>query len=192
MERGFDEEQVLRREVPFLEPDPPAELDNLTAAELCEREKTFKLELEMAATAVRDVLQEYDKSVPAFPVLGADKTCIGFTTRERLKNAFESAVKAYSQDVHEPNDHDQEMDRLVSDPQNYEDIKLPTTARLSVGKLVDCAPYTVLAAMPAPRVYALFAKAGVTITCVVNSEGQFVGMITRGGLIKFSRELDSG
>lgn len=186
-ERGFDEEQVVRRNVPFLEPEPPAEFDERTALELCLDPAPASLQPEMAAKDVVEVLQRHP-GVTSFPVVrrnDADREfCIGFTTRERLENAIEACKrrKYPSVPTELSTEEGGEFERLVSEP--------PLACRLKLDKLVDCAPYTVLKDMPAPRLYALFAKAGVNITCVVNEVGEFVGMVNRAGLIELTRSLD--
>ena len=46
--------------------------------------------------------------------------------------------------------------------------------------------------MPAPRLYALFAKANERAICVVSRNGSFCGIVSRVGLIRAARRGPSG
>merc|ERR1711972_1065661 len=61
---------------------------------------------------------------------------------------------------------------------------------LPVLRLAERAPYTALQDMPAPRVYAMFAKAGARVVSVVSERGAYKGMITRSGLIETTRRME--
>lgn len=195
-ERGYDEEQVLRREVPFLEPEPPAAMDDLIAADLCEHLPVEAvLPEEASARAVGAALEKRD--VNDFPVLRANGICVGFTTRDRLETALRACAQSQrsrprltSTTEFGVDDEDGEIERLVSDSLASSIGILSPTAKLPVARLVDPIPYTILEAMPAPRLYTLFAKAGVNIASVVSDDGVFKGMITRAGLIKATRRME--
>jgi len=209
-DRGYDEEQVLRRQVPFLEPEPPAGMDRMRALELCEDlPEDAKLQPESTARAVGLALQR--RSMTDFPVIREGGVCIGFTTRERLETVLRACAQRESEgtsagggvkfggasspvaDDDLRDCEEGEIECLISDglPNHVVGI-LPPDATLPVGRLVDPVPYTILEDMPAPRMYALFAKAGVNTACVVTDGGSFRGMITRNGLIRATRGMDDG
>lgn len=208
-DRGYDEEQVLRRQVPFLEPEPPARMDRMRASELCEDlPDDAKLQPESTSHAVRLALQK--QSMSDFPVIRDRGVCVGFTTRERLEAALRACAQHESEggsasrsgrlggasspvaDDDIKNCEEGEIECLISDGFASPMGMLPSNVALHIGRLVDPVPYTILEDMPAPRMYALFAKAGVNAACVVSDSGVFKGMITRSGLIKATREMDQG
>merc|ERR1719221_2273323 len=65
----------------------------------------------------------------------------------------------------------------------------PGKTLLPVARLAERAPYTILEDMPASRLYSLFAKAGVRAACVTSDTGEFLGMISRAGLISATRRI---
>jgi len=198
-DRGYDEEQVLRRQVPFLEPEPPAGMDRMLASQLCEDlPEDAKLQPESTVRAINLALQR--RSMTDFPVIREGGVCIGFTTRERLEAALRACAQRESEgsraEASSPVAEDDlrdceegEIECLISDDSTNPVGTLPPHAALLVGRLVDPVPYTILEEMPAPRLYALFARAGITTACVVSDSGIFRGMITRNGLIKATRDM---
>lgn len=196
-ERGYDEEQVLRRNVPFLEAEPPHGMDSMCAADLCDPlPEEARLAPEATTRAVSAALRRRD--LLDFPVIRDGGICIGFTTRGRLEAVLRACAQLESDlgaDIEHGADEvgsseEGEMERLVSDSLANSIGALAPSAKLPVGRLVDPVPYTILEEMPAPRCYALFAKAGVNTASVVSDAGVFKGMITRNCLIKLSRKLE--
>jgi len=205
--RGYDEEQILRRKVPYLDPEPPPALDSLKATDLIDKlPPEARLPPEAKAGLVARALEA--KEVFDFPVLRGN-VCVGFTTRERLESALRGC--AHPRDGgelsgrsledggakaplarHEDLDDGEEgeLGRLISGSLISGIGVLSVSANMPVDKLVDPVPYTVLEDMPAPRIYALFAKAGMNTACVVSEANEFRGMISRKGLIANVRRLE--
>lgn len=197
-EKGYDEEQILRRNVPFLEADPPPLFDSMNAQDLAKASVHYvpahlRLEPEMAAVEVDNILKSHP-DVLDFPVVRKDPghhggVCIGFTSRDRLQNAV-GRYRKFVQEPNEPGESDFTPIGVDVHLVKEREPVLPANARLNVQKLIDCAPYVILKDMPAPRLYALFSKGGVSIASVVGTGGKFEGMITRAGLIKHTRLLE--
>jgi len=196
-ERGFDEEQILRKAIPFLPPEPPRLMDRVVALDLRDDlPPEAALQPEADYNAIQLALQQ-DK-VDCFPVL-KDGYCIGFTTRARLQAALEvwqasGFINTGSINTGAPHK------KAVSDAGGEQMGKLisATVARessfsgnvLPVKRLTERAPYTILEDMPGPRLYALFAKAGAKAACVISEKGEFRGMISRRGLIATARRYE--
>jgi len=212
--KGFDEEQILRKKIPFLPGEPPEEMDMLQALELVDSlPEHAVLPPEARVSRVKKALQA-QPATNVFPVVKALKAsmlrpqdqyqvCLGFTTRDRLLAAVEAA-KQFKKSSMIPEDKVEEepdyfkrsfsrsiVERSFSDiydfegsPANSSDTLLP------VFRLVDRSPYTLLEDMPAPRVYALFAKAGAQAACVVSERGKYLGTISKPGLIDKTRIIE--
>jgi len=60
---------------------------------------------------------------------------------------------------------------------------------LPLERVIDPAPYMLLESMPVQRFYVLFLKAAANVACVVSSQGEFCGLITRSGLCRKASEL---
>jgi len=209
LSRGYDEEQLIRRKVAFLEPEPPHAMDRLQAVDLYDNlPAQAKLTEEASAS---DVAKALKTDVTDFPVLKSGGVCMGFTTRERLEAALTACAKRGQQEAQQgaqggdtpgggligarsaegaQQSDEGVFERLISDSIVSSFGVLPAGAKLPVGRLVDPVPYTILEEMPAPRLYALFAKAGVNTACVVSETGEFKGMISRKGLIHHTRRLE--
>jgi len=210
LSRGYDEEQLIRRKVAFLEPEPPHKMDRLLALDLYDKLPPEARLMEEAWAA--DVDKALRTDVTDFPVLKRGGVCVGFTTRERLEAALQACAQRGQQEAQQGgflggetpgggligagrSEGAQQSDegvfeRLISDSIVSSFGAIPAGAKLPVGRLVDPVPYTILEEMPAPRLYALFAKAGVSTACVVSETGKFQGMISRQGLIQHSRRLE--
>lgn len=214
---GYDEEQVLRRNVAFLEPEPPVGMDSMLAKDLFDKlPDCARLPPEAKASAVAKALEI--KGMGDFPVIRPGGVCIGFTTRERLEVALQACVHAGTRASHarqgeetpgggvihpvegaqspavvvsgQPQHEENLFDRLISETITSAFGELPRGAMLPVSRLVDPVPYTILEDMPAPRFYTLFAKAGINTASVVSPNGEFRGMISRSGLIAATLRLD--
>mmetsp|Transcript_35007 Transcript_35007/g.47262 ORF Transcript_35007/g.47262 Transcript_35007/m.47262 type:complete len:445 (-) Transcript_35007:100-1434(-) len=195
-ERGFDEEQILRKNIPFLLAEPPRVMEKREAVELCDKLPAEAiLPPDTTLSAVKFALKH--EEVNDFPVLRDKKFCVGFTTRARL----EAAVQAMEESLRlteagKPRvlsvDSDEELlGRTLAGNFGRESSQGGSTA-LPVSRLVERCPYTILEDMPASRLYALFSKAGVRAASVITEAGEFKGMITRAGLISTTREFELG
>jgi len=207
-ERGFDEEQILRKAIAYLPPEPPRLLDRTVALDLRDElppEAVLASEADFAV--IKAALQV--KKVDCFPVLKEGQEgprCIGFTTRARLQAAMEvweaagflttsrnNAGNASASEMeavaHAANGGGEEqMGRWVSAAVARESSF--SGSLLPVKRLTERAPYTILEDMPGPRLYALFAKAGAKAACVISEKGEFRGMISRTGLIETTRRYE--
>merc|ERR1712190_150022 len=73
--------------------------------------------------------------------------------------------------------------RLSSSLSDFQGLEV-----LPLSRIMDPTPFMILEDMPAPRLYALFAKAGERAGCVVSRSGEFRGLISRDGLITAARK----
>eukprot|EP00440_Ansanella_granifera_P066370 gb/GFBE01071986.1/.p1 GENE.gb/GFBE01071986.1/~~gb/GFBE01071986.1/.p1 ORF type:complete len:768 (+),score=135.51 gb/GFBE01071986.1/:1-2304(+) len=200
-ERGFDEEQILRKAIPFLGPEPPRLMDRIVALDLRDElppEAVLSPEAEFRTITV--ALEQ--SKVEFFPVVKEGNICIGFTTRARLQAAMDSweATGLISRSDLTERPGTQLRVPSVTDEGTEQMGKLisATVARessfsgsvLPVFRLAERSPYTILEDMPGPRLYALFAKAGAKIACVVTEKGEFKGMISRKGLVDAVRRCE--
>jgi len=82
-ERGLDEELILLKDVPYLEPELPEAMEkaSLVAADLCDPMLGSRLRLASCRAEVERVLQANDSEV--FPVLHGG-LCVGLVARGRL------------------------------------------------------------------------------------------------------------
>jgi len=149
---------------------------------------------------VREALQVSE--VSDFPVVRDNKICVGFTTRARLEAALHAreADEKAGNDIEGvqlpvttvdpmPEDNGEEqMGKLISGFVGRQSSLGGTL--LPVSRLAEHSPYTILEDMPAPRLYALFSKAGARAACVVSETGEFRGMISRAGLIAATRRFE--
>lgn len=207
-ERGFDEEQILRKNIPFLPPEPPKRMDRKIASELLdELPKEAILKPDEPLEVVKEALRK--TKVSDFPVVRDGKICEGFTTRARLEAAVNSRemdtfattltsfdiqpsrsmmVGAAAVDVLASSDGEEHFGRLAAADLCRQSIDT-NNLMLPVGRLAESSPHTILEHMPAPRLYAMFAKAGVRAACVLTERGAFLGIITRSGLIAATRHF---
>uniref|UniRef100_A0A7R9ZWB3 Chloride channel protein n=1 Tax=Pyrodinium bahamense TaxID=73915 RepID=A0A7R9ZWB3_9DINO len=199
-ERGFDEEQIMRKKIPFLLPEPPKAMDGVPAKFLCDSIPPEAVLPPKASLEVVTKALEAPASVVDFPVVKASGFCIGFTTRERL----DAALKAMQADPPEA-----DASPVSSLPRTGSSPGTPLVGRwaktclaaakigketgwtkdLPVDSLAD-RPHVVLEDMPTPQFYPLFAQAGVRIACVAKENGVFHGMISRTGLINACRKAE--
>jgi len=192
-ERGFDEEQILRKSIPFLPPEAPKGLDRAVAHDLCDMLPQQAVLPEQAPVRlVRDALAQSE--VCDFPVLRDGRICIGFTTRARLEAAMASMEAGELEGPHmrASSVHDEDGEELLGRTISASfgrQSSLGGGTLLPVSRLAERSPYTLLEDMPAERLYPLFAKAGVRAACVVSESGEFRGMITRAGLILQTRRM---
>jgi len=174
--RGYDEEQVLRKKIPFLEPEMPSCMDGVCAEELCDDlpEKAV-LSDKASVAAVRDALE--DQSLAEFPVVAAISArvsrCVGFTPRDRLEAALRARAPRAGSAGFATAEEDLEEDRSID-----------------VARLANPLPFMIPRTAYAARFYALFGQAGVKTACVVDEDGAFYGMITRSGLIQATHALE--
>jgi len=219
-ERGFDEEQILRKKIPYLPAEPPKCFDRAVAEDLLDQFPTIaEMAPEMAVDKLRDILDNHEE-LTVFPVVKTlvedFKVCIGFTTRDRLLAAAEASESSTPRSsapmrARESQQSDAtEIQRLFAKAAVKRSMSMvhpdfaaalpkvefegedPSEAMVPVARLTDTIPYTILEGMPAGRAYAPFAKLGVTAACVVSELGQYRGMITKVGLIEIVQSVEEG
>jgi len=203
-ERGFDEEQIMRKKIPFLLPELPSCMDGVPAKALCENLPADAiLPIKAPLWVVKKALAV--EAVDDFPVVKQSGFCVGFTTRERLH----AALKAREEDGtssatplrpivspqkplagrYAKDDGEAEFSRVAAE---FVGKEAGSAKDLPVDRIADCIPHMVLEDMTAPRFYSLFAQAGVRTLCVIKENGMFSGMISRMGLIDACRRAEEG
>lgn len=188
--RGHDEEQIARKRLPFLEGDAPPHLDSSLAVGLCDRlprEAVLPREC-----PVQDVCRALDahgggQSFSEFPVVESGQ-CVGIVGRAELEAALRATrggsprrqSRAFAQDPFKARDDTPWLRSISSGIDEG-------TQTLSLDRLMDPTPFTVLEDMPAPRLHALFARAGERSCVVIDRNGAFKGLVSRSGLIQACR-----
>lgn len=184
LRRGFDEEQIYRKEVPFIPPEPPHALHRVRARSLCDLLPiSAVLPPSAPLVTVRRALDE--PGVLHFPVLRGGSTCLGFTTRSRLEAALRARACL--------DEDDQEDDVGLLDRQGLcksSRLERGNGDDLPIARFVDHLAYTVLEGAFAHQIYSLFSKAGAEVLCVTSEAGEFRGMISRGHMVKLVREME--
>jgi chloride channel 7 len=183
LKTGFDEEQIMRKNIPFLEPEAHEGLYG-HAAKVFIDESVQPLPLTLPIESIRSLLQKghvYD-----LPVVGHDNICIGFTTKARIQAALTSAIARSPVQQRSSSSPEQSGTSL---PMAAGFVDTETAEDLCLDQLVDRSPYKVDEDMPAQRVYQLFAKAGINSACVVTVRGEFRGVITRANVSKVAIKL---
>jgi len=195
LKNGFDEEQILRKNIPFLPLELPLRMERKIAAELCDAlPPEALLPPEAPLWAVHRALEQ--KDVMDFPILNAvdaKKICVGFTTRDRLEAALNSSEKkSRSRAMTEPTGASGGNQRQMRRALTHQDAEAGVLdrARLPVARLADPVPYMILEDTPASLFYALFTKARASVACVVSDSGEFRGVISRLGLIGAVRRIE--
>jgi len=159
LKSGFDEQQILRKKIPFLPPHPPPGLARVAAADLCDLlPAAAVLAPDATVAAVRTALEQLE--VSSFPVVHGARVCVGFVTRARLESALRARSGEGSGGV------------------------------VAVARLMDPVPYMIPEGALVPLFYALFAKAGASVVCVVSADGEFGGVITRNAVIAATRRFE--
>mmetsp|Transcript_26579 Transcript_26579/g.72980 ORF Transcript_26579/g.72980 Transcript_26579/m.72980 type:complete len:236 (-) Transcript_26579:131-838(-) len=193
--RGHDEEQIERKDLPFLEGEAPPRLDDVPAVSLCDPlPMDAILPPEAPEAKVRRALEVAEKA-SIFPIVESDThVCVGIIKRSHLEDALDAkdgktGMKRVESRAFADNPFEVKED---ADLYRVDDlIRAPSGGRhggdLPLYRLMDPTPFMVLEDMPAPRLYGLFAKAGERFACVISRECQFRGVISRQGLIKASR-----
>lgn len=223
--QGFDEAQMQRKNIPFLEAEPHKSLYGHTAADLCDDYPAGAYLPPIADPLTIKRFLGKHKTMTDIPIVQEDGICMGFTTRLRVECALEALQldadlsprprqpsqrsndgpwrswktpsklltsrplwrlrktggSASSQDMSFVNAElvTRLKESLLSDEGLPVQRSKSDVALLPLSKLLDPAPYIVRDRMPAPRVYALFSKVGVTCVCVTCDDGKYKGMITR-------------
>ncbi|CAJ1427813.1 unnamed protein product [Effrenium voratum] len=111
------------------------------------------------------VLTALETGAEYIPVRDGLGPCLGICTRRALRNLLGAREVAH---------HEGE--------QVFLDTEL--TQSLPIHRVMDPTPFTVTEDMPAPRLYALFAKAGEVAACVTSLRGEFRGILSRDQLIE--------
>eukprot|EP00929_Paragymnodinium_shiwhaense_P046789 TRINITY_DN23805_c0_g1_i1.p1 TRINITY_DN23805_c0_g1~~TRINITY_DN23805_c0_g1_i1.p1 ORF type:complete len:828 (-),score=116.13 TRINITY_DN23805_c0_g1_i1:169-2526(-) len=212
-EVGHDEEQIRRRKLPFLDGEPPCELDCVQTRSLCDDlpcEAVLDLDCDVGAVeAALKNRKVYDFPIVAWresPTPGGreEAICMGLVTRPHLEAGLSALVSGTRGD---PDNKDKKSRAFLDDPFKAKDTPSNVLGKLAdqiyeagsqkalqdlsrscagswVRRIMDPTPYTIMEDMPAPRMFALFAKAGERACCVVSREGHFRGVISREGLIQ--------
>jgi chloride channel 7 len=185
-ERGHDEVLILRKKLPFLEAEPPRELENLMALDLCDR-LPFETVLKPTASlaSVEQALKE--KDIMYFPIRSdATGPCIGIVTRSHLEGVFQAASQ-----VSGSNSSARTAEEIFPDTEMFTLAYRTGRADMSSGipleEIMDPTPLTIVDDTPAPRLYAMFSKAGERAAIVTSRVGEFRGIISREGLVAHSR-----
>jgi len=187
---GFDEEQMLRKGILFIDADPHKSMYVHTAIEFLDRVASqATMSLQETFVDVKCLL-EGNKASDIPVVRSSDGMCVGVIARSRLESAIALAEElqanrtpsATSGGRHAGPCRSLLASQLV---QNFDFER----GILPVSRLMDPAPLTVNEDMPAPRVHALFARAGITYACVVSEKREFKGLITRTSMITYARKL---
>eukprot|EP00928_Gymnodinium_smaydae_P032713 TRINITY_DN23620_c0_g1_i1.p1 TRINITY_DN23620_c0_g1~~TRINITY_DN23620_c0_g1_i1.p1 ORF type:complete len:696 (+),score=164.52 TRINITY_DN23620_c0_g1_i1:195-2282(+) len=161
LRRGFDEEQILRKAIPFIPPEAPHSLARVRAKDLCDLLPTKAVLPPAAPVAmVQRALEEGE--VSHFPIVRGGTTCVGFTTRARLEQAMEARANR------------------PGSPSS--------SANLALLRVADPVPYKILENAITRDFYLLFSKGGAEVVCVASECGEFRGMITRKNMVKTVRE----
>lgn len=203
---SYDEVLILKKAVPFLEPELPREMDNhgIVAADLCQEiPSSALLAPEATIDAVQRALER--REVMHFPVI-ADGVCIGLLSRARLEAAMRARgaslqkAEATPRLPEEPDEVGDDIDveafvqelcalKGHSDEQSFHiggdraAVAPVHESTLLVYRLMDPSPYTLLEEMPVPRLYPLFTRTGATAACVISRQGEFRGVLSRVNLL---------
>lgn len=203
-ERGHDEEQIERKKLPYLEPDMPRSLDSSIARDLMEDlpseaklapwSTARRVELALALTETLGTMD--------FPVLEDDR-CIGTITRAHLSATLKAHHELRPAKCANPfmprgdsigrledrSKHRRSESLIMNRVSSGFHLTPVNCEMLPLDKIMDPTPFTIGEDMPAPRFYALFARAGETAAAVVSRDGEFRGMLTRQGIIDAMRRL---
>jgi chloride channel 7 len=193
--RAYDEHLILLKQVPYLEEELPAELDeeNWLACELCEGIPTTSMlsrnmnveSLEWALSA--DVKREQ------FPVMdegrlqgivqrshlkvllhSRDNVSVDSQRTEVFSKVFAKVFASRKPKTEDEDDDGLDLERIVSKMTNRnEETGLP------VHLLMDSTPHTIWEDTPIGRFYPLFSRLGVAALCVIARDGQLKGILTR-------------
>jgi len=209
---SYDEVLILRKGVPFLQPELPTEMDNhgIVAADLCEElPKEALLPPEAPLETVRKALERWE--IEHFPVI-SDGVCIGLTSRTRLEAAMRVRGAFLAKDATTPrvleenlepaslsdlpmgsplgSDEDADAEEFVNEfctptasLANIDNALSIIEQDLAVQRLMDPSPYILMEEMPAFRVYPLFTRTGTSAACVVSRQGEFRGLLSRVNLM---------
>ncbi|CAE7747972.1 CLC-G [Symbiodinium pilosum] len=174
-ERGHDEEVIHRRQLPFLEGEPPRALDSQVALDLCPAlPDDAVMPPEATLLQVQRALEHHD--VHYFPVRDGLGPCLGIITRSQLETLVSPSRPFAS--------------FAAQGEHLFLDTDLPTDegALLPIHRIMDPTPFAIVEDMPVPRLYALFAKAGERAACVTSIRGDFRGILSRDHLIAAVRK----
>merc|ERR1719195_931978 len=152
LKSGFDEEQMMRKHIPFLEPEPHEGLNEYIAKDFID-ETCTALPRRVSIEVLESLLQ--NRTAYEIPVLDNDSYCIGFTTQTRLRAALKT-LNTRRRNVQQVPHADGSMNTSLVDSGSDS-----SPGEVCLEQLVDRSPYKVDEDMPAQRVYELFAKAGI-------------------------------
>eukprot|EP00427_Karlodinium_veneficum_P010474 CAMPEP_0169079436 /NCGR_PEP_ID=MMETSP1015-20121227/9944_1 /TAXON_ID=342587 /ORGANISM="Karlodinium micrum, Strain CCMP2283" /LENGTH=274 /DNA_ID=CAMNT_0009139093 /DNA_START=277 /DNA_END=1101 /DNA_ORIENTATION=- len=177
---GFDEFNIEKKKIPYLESVLAPRHTAKTALEFCHQDE-LPLAARLPMVAGIDLIAKALKEdLSDFPVLDQNQRCIGFTTRKRLEAALQFVREPQvSSNLHDA--EDQIVRSLMGD--SFEPVAVHTDASIPLGRLIDVDPYMVFPSTPASVMYDLFAGAKARNIAVIDRDGKFVGMVNRTKLI---------
>eukprot|EP00928_Gymnodinium_smaydae_P025154 TRINITY_DN20126_c0_g1_i1.p1 TRINITY_DN20126_c0_g1~~TRINITY_DN20126_c0_g1_i1.p1 ORF type:complete len:734 (-),score=66.16 TRINITY_DN20126_c0_g1_i1:100-2250(-) len=178
--RGYDDEQIRRKHLPFLESIPHGGLYGKVAKIFIDESRLSippTVPLERVEGLLSDNGDVYD-----IPVVGANNFCVGFMSPARLKAAL-AHVRTHRRNP-ELEVHINAGLGLIEHRSSQAE-----SSDLCLDQLMDRSPFKIEEEMPAPRVVQLFAKMGLNTACVVSSRGEYRGVITRANVSRVVCEL---
>eukprot|EP00928_Gymnodinium_smaydae_P029450 TRINITY_DN22179_c0_g8_i2.p1 TRINITY_DN22179_c0_g8~~TRINITY_DN22179_c0_g8_i2.p1 ORF type:complete len:705 (+),score=118.46 TRINITY_DN22179_c0_g8_i2:280-2394(+) len=164
-EHGHDEMQIKSKKLPFLDAEVPAHLSKQTAADLCSEDV---VRLQRCDTVENSKLALKSQATD-FPVL-EDEKCVGVISREHLQAAVQARHEAFSTPFSSAHDLMQ-----IADPHF-----------VPVFRFMDAMPFHLEESMLVDRFWKLFSKGGEVVACVKAETGDFLGLVTRKGLLDAS------
>jgi chloride channel 7 len=186
---GYDEQLILLKKVPFLDEDPPENLDDLVAIDLCEK---FHSDALLSPAMSKPDIEKALAVAPGleqFPVLSkCGAICIGIIPRSRLECII--GVRSMTRRMSVSSFSDSFSDLSSGSSFDMGDFRADERSSpkrgplLEVGGLMDQTPHTAFEDMPISRLYPLFAQVGVSSVCIVSHHGVFKGIITRNELMQ--------
>jgi len=110
--------------------------------------------------------------------------CLGIITRSHLEGVLQAA-QAAQPDSPTPTTP---TEVFRSDTEMFAfNYQITAGGNLKLDEIMDPTPLTIGEDTPAPRLYAMFSKAGERAACVTSRTGEFRGIISREGLIAHAR-----
>eukprot|EP00418_Pyrodinium_bahamense_P085472 CAMPEP_0179054326 /NCGR_PEP_ID=MMETSP0796-20121207/22727_1 /TAXON_ID=73915 /ORGANISM="Pyrodinium bahamense, Strain pbaha01" /LENGTH=611 /DNA_ID=CAMNT_0020750943 /DNA_START=262 /DNA_END=2097 /DNA_ORIENTATION=- len=165
--KGHDEQQIEGRKLPFLAPEVPDVLVSVPARDLCDSSPVRLHE----GGKLADLIRALRSQVAYFPVFDEQGSqCIGIVDRKHLEAiglARNESLRAC--EVEAPGSSG-----------------AGGTGTVPITSFMDPTPFTIPEDMPAERFYKIFSKEGEKAACVVSPTGEFIGIISRWGLIEAS------
>lgn len=187
---GFDEWQIEKKQIPYLESAPPPIFSTQVALQFCHPLPADALLPVQANLEILRAALAQD-AVDEFPVLDAWKKCVGFTSRKRL----EAAVRVVTEEPGNASARGSPIDAesaLVASALHSSICRRPVSTIaapvIPLARITDLDPFMVFASTPASVMYELFSGAHARNIAVINRDCEFMGMVNRRQLIFDCRE----